>query len=105
MYMYMIVVIWLVVLSLYTNIPCLTPATRLIRAHCHQYNTKYIQLHACVHVVKLLTAMSRGDSDVTVWQKECAKRESNPQLFLGREPCYHYTIGASACPSRALRRI
>jgi hypothetical protein len=27
--------------------------------------------------------------------KECVKGESNPQLNLGRVPCYHYTINAS----------
>jgi hypothetical protein len=32
----------------------------------------------------------RGDEN----QQICVKRESNPQLLLGREPCYHYTINA-----------
>jgi hypothetical protein len=27
-------------------------------------------------------------------KKECVKGESNPQLNLGRVPCYHYTINA-----------
>ena len=29
------------------------------------------------------------------WQNQCVKGESNPQLNLGRVPCYHYTINAS----------
>ena len=27
-------------------------------------------------------------------KKVCVKGESNPQLNLGRVPCYHYTINA-----------
>ena len=29
-------------------------------------------------------------------QKKYDKRESNPQLILGRDPCYHYTITVCA---------
>ena len=29
-------------------------------------------------------------------KKDCVKGESNPQLNLGRVPCYHYTINAVA---------
>ena len=28
-------------------------------------------------------------------KRVCVKGESNPQLNLGRVPCYHYTINAS----------
>jgi hypothetical protein len=35
-------------------------------------------------------------------EKKCVKRESNPQLNLGRVSCYHYTIDAAvgSSPSR-----
>ena len=29
-----------------------------------------------------------------VFFNSCANRESNPGLLLGRQRCYHYTIGA-----------
>jgi hypothetical protein len=35
-------------------------------------------------------------------KRKCIKRESNPQLNLGRVTCYHYTIDA-LCPTCRIR--
>ena len=39
-------------------------------------------------------ARSRGAIIIAQNKKGCVKGESNPQLNLGRVPCYHYTIDA-----------
>ena len=36
----------------------------------------------------------REQANDSVKKKVCVKGESNPQLNLGRVPCYHYTIDA-----------
>ena len=38
-------------------------------------------------------------------EKVCVKGESNPQLNLGRVPCYHYTINASNLQVQEPHRI
>ena len=41
---------------------------------------------------KIYIRLKKCGADVRA--KVCVKGESNPQLNLGRVPCYHYTINA-----------